>query len=482
MKQLNRKNTGLHFNRPLRVLQFGGGNFLRAFVDWMVEVLNEETSFNGGVAIIKPTARGDYSTLKSQEGLFTIVLKGKEQGKLVRHIKLVTCIQKVINPYGDWEDFLDLAKIDTLRFIVSNTTEAGIRFDPKDNLYDEPPGEFPAKLAIWLYHRFQHFNGDPEKGCILLPCELIEENGQVLKNTVLKYAGHWSLEPDFSRWIAESNHFCDTLVDRIVSGFPADEQGELQGSLNYDDRLMVAGEYYHSWVIGDHGAVRKELPFEKSGLNVEFVKDTAPYRERKVRILNGAHTVMVPLALLHGLQTVKEAMDNGFTGNFIRHAISEEVIPTLEMDQKALKTYAGTIFDRFGNPYIQHALKSIALNSIAKFRVRVLPVILDYRKKNNSLPVHLAFAFACLIRFYKGEWQGERLPVSDEPSKVSEMEAIWAIGEHAAIAEKVLGVAAYWGQDLRNVTGLPAALSLALDSLEHYGVKRGFDHFREHQS
>ncbi len=481
MNRLTREHIGLERRYSIRVMQFGGGNFLRAFVDWMVQLLNEKTGFNGGVAVIKPTAKGDYGNLKSQDGLFTVILKGREQGELVTHQKLVTCVEKVINPYGDWPAYLDLAKEEALRFIVSNTTEAGIRFNASDGITDKPPAEFPAKLTVWLYHRFQHFRGDSGKGCIILPCELIEKNGQALKNTVLQYAENWSLGVPFTRWVTEANIFCDTLVDRIVSGFPADEQAELFEAMGYEDRLLVAGEYYHSWVIQDSGMVQQELP-AGAGLNIEFVKDIAPYRKRKVRILNGAHTIMVPLSLLYGHETVQQAMDDEFTAGFIRDAIIEEVIPTLDMDPKALKYYAKTIFERFGNPYLKHALQSIALNSIAKFRVRVLPSILEYNRRTNRLPVHLVYAFSCLIMFYKGDWKGRRMPLADDPEILSELTAIWVGGEAAVIAAKVLGQKDYWGQDLCSVPGLADGVARALASLEQYGVEGGFARFRENRS
>ncbi len=479
MNRLNRKDLGLEHRYPLRVMQFGGGNFLRAFTDWMIQLLNEHTGFNGGVAVIKPTAKGDYGELKAQGGLFTVILKGLEQGELITDKKLVTCVETVINPYKDWTSYLDLAREEQLRFIVSNTTEAGIRFDASDTITDEPPGEFPAKLTRWLHYRFQHFRGDPGKGCIVLPCELIEKNGEVLKATVLQYSEHWNLGAAFTQWLTDANIFCDTLVDRIVSGFPTEEKVALLKALGYEDRLLVEGEYYHSWVIQDKGLVQQELPVAGSGLNIEFVRDLTPYRERKVRILNGAHTIMVPLSLLYGHETVQQAMEDGFTGAFIRDAILEEVIPTLDMDPENLQLYAETIFDRFRNPYLKHALQSIALNSIAKFRVRVLPGILECTMRSDKLPVHLVYAFACLIRLYKGDWEGRQLPLKDDPNILSEFLHIWEVEKAAGVAVQVLGKKEFWGQDLSSVPQLSEGVIHALTCLEQQGVVRGFSHFRE---
>jgi len=310
MQKINRQISDKPKTLPLKVMQFGGGNFLRAFVDWMVHVLNQETDFNGGVAIVKPTERGNYDALKSQDGLFTVVLDGIKQGELVGEKTLVDCVQEVVNPYIEWDAYLELAINPDIRFVVSNTTEAGIKFNSEDSFGHHPPREFPGKLTLWLYKRFQHFGNDVSKGCILLPCELIEDNGEALKTAVLKYAEYWNLGSDFVNWIYTANHFCSTLVDRIVSGYPADRADKIQPELGYDDELLVAGEYYHSWVIKCAELVQKELPFAKTDLNVEFVDNLVPYREMKVRILNGAHTSLVPVGYLAGLRLVKDVMSD----------------------------------------------------------------------------------------------------------------------------------------------------------------------------
>ena len=278
MKKLNRFTADEQKIRPLKVMQFGGGNFLRAFVDWMIQILNQETDFNGGVAIIKPTERGDYETLKSQDGLFTVVLDGFKNGQLISEKTIIDCVQEVVNPYADWDAYLELAKNPDLRFIISNTTEAGIKFNPEDSFGHHPPREFPAKLTLWLFKRFQHFGNDTSKGCVLLPCELIEDNGAALKKTVLQYADHWRLGDKFKNWIYVSNHFCSTLVDRIVSGYPTDRADKIQIELGFKDELLVAGECYHSWLIQANEIVQLQLPFSKTDLNVEFVEDLVSYR------------------------------------------------------------------------------------------------------------------------------------------------------------------------------------------------------------
>ncbi|MCJ7465764.1 MAG: tagaturonate reductase [Maribacter sp.] len=478
MKRLNRHHIGLEAKLPIRILQFGGGNFLRAFVDWMVEILNEKTDFNGGVAVIKPTEHGNYQTLKMQDGLFTVILEGIDNGHVVTEKKLVTCVQQVINPYGEWDQFLKLATNADVRFVVSNTTEAGIRFNANDTFDSRPPKEFPAKLTIWLWQRFLHFNGEVDKGCILLPCELIEKNGEALKASIMQYADHWQLTPEFKDWLQNNNHFCNTLVDRIVSGFPKDQEHAIFKDLKYRDELLVAGENYHSWVIQGSEPAQEELPFSDTGLHVEFVNDLGPYRERKVRILNGAHTVMVPLAILYGLETVRESMEDKFMGPFIKHAVCDEIIPVVGMDRVALEVFADSVFDRFRNPFIKHELASIALNSISKFKVRVLPSILKYISLKHKLPVNLIFAFAGLIRFYKGDWKMKELPVKDDPKIIIEMAGIWKSGNYETIANNVLANTSFWGQDLTVYSGLSSALKLALQLIEEQGVEAGFDLFK----
>ncbi len=477
MKSLNR-HQGTEIKLPLRILQFGGGNFLRAFVDWMVEILNERTNFNGGVSVIKPTGHGDYRALKLQDGLFTVLLEGIENGHLITEKKLVTCVQEVINPHVEWDQFLKSATNVDVRFIVSNTTEAGIQFNASDTLDGKPPKEFPAKLTIWLWHRFLHFNGDCDKGCILLPCELIEKNGDTLKKTIMQYAELWQLAPEFNGWLHKNNHFCNTLVDRIVSGFPKGREMALFDDLGYKDELLVVAENYHSWVIQCCEEVQEEIPFIAAGLHVEFVDDLGPYRERKVRILNGAHTIMVPLAILYGLETVRESMEDKFMGAFIKHAVYEEIIPVVGMDRGVSEIFARSVFDRFANPFIKHELASIALNSLSKFKVRVLPSILEYSSLKQKLPPNLIFAFAGLIRFYKGEWKGKKLPVKDDPKLQLEMARIWKSGNYETIVNEVLITTNLWGRDLTTCAGLASALIVALKHIEEQGIEMGFDLFK----
>lgn len=469
MKKLNRKTTNLLAKKPLKVLQFGGGNFLRAFTDWMIDELNQQTDFNAGVIIVKPTEGGDYTALRNQEGLFHVQTKGVKNGELIADIQLINCVQQIIHPYLEWDAFLKSAEIATLRFIVSNTTEAGIQFNPNDRKTDRPPKEFPAKLTQWLYHRWQYFQGHPNSGCIHLPCELIEQNGRQLKTCILAYADLWQLNEGFKYWINQHNHFCNTLVDKIVSGFPKDNIKTIYNTIGFKDELIVDGEPYHIWVIEASKEIQVELPFAKTGLNVVFTDDLAPYRQLKVRILNGAHTTMVPYGYLAGINTVREAVEDKDVGAFLHNALFEEILPTLDFPQATLEKYTNDVLDRFKNPFIDHQLISIALNCTAKFRTRVLPSLLAYYQEKGILPKNLIAAFAALLYFYKGKRGTQDIPLKDSEEVLSFFKSLWQKWDKKVINTQqlvltVLQKEALWGQDLTQIKGLTIALTKSINS------------------
>lgn len=450
MKKLNRTNTNLTALPPARILQFGGGNFLRAFVDWMVDELNEQTDFNGGVIIVKPTERGDYTALRQQEGLFHVVLDGIQNGQIIEDHRLVKSINSILHPYLDFEGYLATARLDTIRFVVSNTTEAGIMFNAADKFTDQPQKEFPGKLTRWLYERFKHFAGDAQQGCILLPCELIEENGTALQNCILAYARHWELEESFCNWITAHNIFCNTLVDRIVSGFPADGAAAIHSKLGFADELLAAGEYYHSWVIQAPAVVSEELPFGETILNVQFVDDLRSHREIKVRILNGAHTSMVPVGYLCGLESVRAAIEDPVVSQYVEGLLYDEVIPTLDFPKEELDAFAAAVLDRFRNPAIHHRLISIALNSTSKYKTRLLPSLISYYEKTGLLPTRICFAMAALIRFYKGEYEGKAIPLNDDPTIINFFKASWEKHQEdlPLLVKEVLKNDEIWGKHL----------------------------------
>lgn len=473
-KPLDRTRSGVTSQRPIKVLQFGGGNFLRGFADWIVDLLNEHTDFNGDVQIIQSIGKGNASLLNEQEGLYHVVLNGLVNGKPHRELRLITCVRGFVNPAANPDRFLAMATNADLQLVFSNTTEAGIAFDPGDTDPATMPNSFPGKLTLFLYRRFRHFNGAPEKALTIIPCELIERNGAVLKEKVVRYIALWKLEKGFQTWIEEHTTFCNTLVDRIVPGFPQEDIDKLWKETGFEDRLVVMAEPYHLFVIEGPPHVQRLLPGHDAGLNIVFTNDLDRYRTRKVRILNGGHTCLTPLALLHGIETVREAVEHPFAGTFLAEGIRKEIIPTIGSPAEELHEYMLTVLDRFRNPYIRHELKSIALNSVSKFRVRVLPSLLGYFEKFGAIPERLAFSLACLIRFYSGEWRGRELPVNDESHVMRFFREAWTRGDEGRAASDALAHEEFWGMDLSDVTGLKPLVTTFLNLLRDHNVPDAF--------
>lgn len=408
--------------RPERIIQFGEGGFLRGFVDWMIQKLNDSGKFSGNVVVVQPIENGMCDMLSKQNCLYTHIIRGSEGVEET----LVNVISRCVKPYDDYEEYLKLAENPDLRFIFSNTTEAGISYNSEDKLDDAPQASFPAKLTALLYKRFKLGH----KGLLIFPCELIEKNGTVLKEIILKYADDWKLGDDFIKWINEENSFFNTLVDRIVTGYPRGEKIDL----GYEDNMVNTSEYFHLWVIEGDTSYKAELPFDEVGLNVIWTDDLQKYRTRKVRILNGAHTSLVPYAMLKGFDTVKSCVDNEDMLKYIKKCVFDEIIPTLDLPEEELVSYANSVIERFSNPYIKHYLSSIALNSVSKFKVRVLPSILEYIKRYNKIPETLIEAFANLIKFY-------RTDMANDDEKVVEF-------MKTADTEDILKNTELWGQDL----------------------------------
>jgi len=470
-KPLNRKSAGIASNRPVKVLQFGEGNFLRAFADWIIDLLNERTNFNGDVRIIQPLSKGTGEMINKQDGLYHVVLNGILNGKPTTVIRLIQCVRGVVNPYEDFEGYLRTAENPDLQIIISNTTEAGIAFHPDDTNPEKLPSSFPGKLTVLLYHRFKFFSGAPGKALTLIPCELIDRNGQKLRDTIIQYIRLWDLPDAFLNWIQHHTTFCNTLVDRIVPGFPKETITQIQDAIGFEDNLVVVAEPFHLWVIEGPDQVGQLMPAADAGLDVLFVKDQTPYRTRKVRILNGAHTSLVPVAYLHGLRTVREAVEDPFAGTFLKEAIEQEIIPTLDLPEKELRQFAHSVLERFRNPFIKHELSAIALNSISKYKVRVLPSILEYVSRKGKLPERLLYSLACLIRFYKGEWRGEALPVNDDPAILQRFEEAWQSGDVAYVASGILSDTELWDTDLTHIPGVTERVSAHLEMLQSQNIE-----------
>ncbi len=454
LKPLNRENAKSPLTAPVRVLQFGEGNFLRAFTDWVIDILNQETGFDGAIQVVQPLANGMGEAINKQDGLYHVVLNGIRNGQSFRETRLIKSVKGVINPFENIRAYYEQAENPDLRFVVSNTTEAGIVFSAQDSTMDKLPDTFPGKLTALLYHRFKFFNGASDKGLILMPCELIEKNGDNLKQCILQYIEHWSLPSAFRSWIEKDNTFCNTLVDRIVPGFPKDRITEIKQEIGYDDNLVVMAEPFHLWVIEGPASVAKEFPVGKTNLQVIFVNDLTPYRTRKVRILNGAHTAMVPVAYLQGLRTVQETLESKEMGPFVKKLVFDEIIPTLDLPAQELETFANDVIERFLNPFIRHELISISLNSISKYKVRVLPSVLMYLERKKALPPLLVQALGKLILFYRGEYQGQTIPLNDSPDVLEFFATQWKKNNLQDAVNSILGNKDFWGTDLTQVPGL----------------------------
>ena len=441
LKKLNHETIASP-KRPVKVIQFGAGNFLRGFCDWMIDVLNEKTGFNGSVQIVQPIRRGKGVPLDQQDGLYHVILRDQQ----VDEDRLITCVDSIVDPYQDPEKFLSLAENPDLEFVISNTTEAGIIFNKDDN------ENFPARVTSLLYRRYQKL---PSKGLTFLPCELIERNGATLRSVVLQYADLWSLPVEFKKWIDDKTLFYNTLVDRIVPGFQ-----DINQRTGFEDKFTVMAEPFHLWVIEGPESMQSSLPFDKAGLNVMFVNDLTQYRTRKVRILNGAHTTLVPVAYLKGFRTVRESVEDPEVGSYLSKAIHEEIIPTLDLPKEQLTTFADEVMSRFQNPFIKHELSSIALNSISKYKVRVLPSVLRYVELKEQLPKRLLYSLAALIKLYQN-------PINnDTPDVIEFFKHAWASNDAVTVAKAVLGNKDFWGLDLNEIPGLNKLVTEDLKALD----------------
>lgn len=474
MKTLDR-NTVSAGTHTERILQFGEGNFLRAFADWMIHKMNKETGFDAGVVVVQPIDRGLVKLLNDQDGLYTLYLNGIKNGKAISEHEIIDCIQRGIDPYKNYADYLNNAGNPDLRFVISNTTEAGISYHEGDTLEDSPQRSFPGKLTALLFRRFQIFNGASEKGLIIIPCELIDKNGDNLKKYILQYATDWKLGDAFVNWINEDTIFCNTLVDRIVPGYPRDKMEAISEELGYKDDLVVEGEQFHLWVIEGPSSVRDEFPARACGLNVVFTDNMEPYRTRKVRILNGAHTALVPVGYLYGIEKVRESLEDEVVGSFLKNTIFNEICPTLDLPKEELDQFANDVLDRFRNPYLEHALMSISLNSISKFKTRVLPSVLEHIRRKNALPKNLLFSLAALIVFYKGDRDGEAIALKDNKEVLDFFKAKWATGEIPAIAEAVLANKDFWGTDLSKIQGFRETVSDDMEKIINKGMKTALE-------
>lgn len=452
---MNIKDVAKKNEYPVKVVQFGEGNFLRAFVDYMIDIANEKGVFGGDIVIVKPISFGSLDTFKEQNCLYTVVLRGKQNGEVINKSRVITSVSEALDCKDDYEEYMALARLDTLRFVVSNTTEAGIVLDESDG-FDGLPRTYPGKLTKFLFERYTAFSGAKDKGLIILPVELIENNGGKLKECVLALAKIWKLPDAFTDWIESSNVFCSTLVDRIVTGYPRGYADEVCKELGYEDKLVDIGEPFALWVIESKKDISGELPFDKIGLPVVFTDNQKPYRERKVRVLNGAHTSSVLAGYLYGIDIVRDCMSDKVMGKFIRRVVNEEIVPQVNLPLDEVRAFASSVFERFENPFIDHALLSISLNSVSKWKARVLPSFKDYYKNNGKLPRLITFSFAALLAFYSSNDLREdalyaKRPNGDEYAVHDDKAVLEFFAQNTGkpdFVEKACGNADFWGEDL----------------------------------
>ncbi|MBO4756014.1 MAG: tagaturonate reductase [Bacteroidales bacterium] len=472
MERLNRTSAPQAKRYPEKVIQFGEGNFLRAFIEWIIWNTNKRTAFNGSVVVVQPIEKGMVDCLNEQDGLYHLNLQGLQNGEPVDSIDLIDVISRGLNPYRDFDAFMALASQPELRFVISNTTEAGIAFDPSCKLDDKPAASYPGKLTQLLYRRWQIFKGDLSKGFIIFPCELIFENGKHLKECIRQYIDLWELGPDFSAWFEEACQVYCTLVDRIVPGYPRDNAAALCERVGYEDRLLDKGEIFHLWVIEAPKEVADELPADKAGLNVLFVPSEAPYHERKVTLLNGPHTVLSPVGYLSGLNTVKECCEDLLIGRFVKQVMFEELLPTLNLPKEELEKFAADVMERFRNPFVKHFVTSIMLNSFPKFKTRDLPGLKTYLERKGELPKGLVLGLAAICMYYKGGKRGEdEIVPNDDPRILQLLKDLWATGDVRKVAEGVLADEFIWGENLNAIPGLTDLLAADLALIQEKGMR-----------
>lgn len=471
MKALNSK-TATKIVRRERIIQFGEGNFLRAFVDWIISNMNEKTDFDSSVVVVQPIENGMIDVLNSQDCLYHVNLQGLNNGEVINSFRMIDVISRGLNPYKDFYAFLALAEQPEIRFVISNTTEAGINFDPNCKIDDAPASSYPGKLTQLLYHRFKHFAGDMSKGLIIFPCELIFLNGHKLKETIYQYIELWELGAEFKSWFEKACGVYATLVDRIVPGFPRKDIDQIKAKLGYDDNLVVQGEAFHLWVIEAPEFVAEEFPANKAGLNVLFVPSEEPYHERKVTLLNGPHTVLSPVAFLSGVNIVRDACQHELIGKYIHRVMFDELMETLNLPKDELKKFAEDVLERFNNPFVDHQVTSIMLNSFPKYATRDLPGVKEYLKRKGVLPEGLVLGLAAIMVYYRGGKRADGVDIvpNDAPEIMSMLTQLWDEGSVENLVKRVLSTTSIWGEDLNAIPGFADRVIYYVDKILSVGM------------
>ncbi|MDR0981764.1 MAG: tagaturonate reductase [Culturomica sp.] len=475
MRELN-KNTVQKPELPVKILQFGEGNFLRAFVDWMIDIANEKGVMNHGVVIVQPIEKGMVEMLKKQDCLYNVYLEGVKDKKPIKEVRLVKSVQDALNPYTEYEKYEKYFLSPELEITISNTTEAGIRYEEGEDIFARPPKSYPGKMTALLYNRFKYFNGAADKGLTVICCELIENNGSTLREYVLKHAEANNLGEDFIVWVKNNCRFCDTLVDRIVTGFPRENIDEIKVELGYNDNMVIKAEYYHLWAIGgsEYKKVQQVFPLDKAGLHVLYMPSIKSFRDKKVRILNGSHTGMVPVGLQMGCETVMDAFNTPDIEKFINTMVEKEVLPMIDEDKSELETFAASILERFYNPYIRHMLASIALNSLSKWEARNFPTVLDNFNKSGKTAEYNLFSLAALLLLYSGHSEVDFTP-NDTPEFVEFIQSNWNTDDIDGTVKKIVENKAIWTVDLTQVSTLEPTVSKFVKQILTDGMAKSLE-------
>ena len=478
LKELNYDGYLLE-SAPERVLQFGEGNFLRAFVDYFIDKMNEMAGFNSKVVVCQPQGSHLADIINEQEGLYTLFLRGFQDGQKINKKRVISCISRCLNPREEFDTVLACASNPDLRFIVSNTTEAGIMYDPSCQFTDSPASFYPGKLTQFLYRRFEFFGKEAGKGFLILSCELIDNNGQELEKCVLQYARQWQLGEEFIAWVQKENIFCSSLVDRIVTGYPKKEASAICEELGYEDQLINAGEVFAFWAIEGPQSIKEEFPFEKADLPILVTDNHKPYKQRKVRILNGAHTSFVPGAYLAGQNIVRDCMNDEVIRGFMNQTIYEEIIPTLDLPKEELLGFASAVTERFNNPFIDHSLLAITLNCTSKWRGRLLPSLKEYIRRKGTLPKCITASLAFYIAFFHGhtltedgligDREGNSYTIKDERA-VLEFYYAHRDDNEKDLVHAVCTNTAFWGEDLTEIEGFEASVCGYLERIYEKGT------------
>ena len=471
------------FQLPEKVLQFGTGVLLRGLPDYFIDKANREGIFNGRIVVVKSTAQGDATAFDRQDGLYTLCIRGIEQQHKVEENIINASISRVLNASEQWKEVLDCAHNPHLQVVISNTTEVGIQL-VHDDILSHPPVSFPGKLLAFLYERFKAFGGSENSGMVIVPTELIPDNGSKLEAIVRELAHLNGMEPPFIEWLESRNEFCNSLVDRIVPGRPdSNLQAQLQSSLGYHDELLTLSEGYRLWAIQGNQRVREVLSFAEADTGVVIEPDIGLYRELKLRLLNGTHTLSCGLAFLAGGDTVKTAMDNHSTSNFISRLMHNELAPAIpyDVDPEKARAFGAQVLDRFRNPHIKHQWLSITLQYSSKMKLRCLPVLLRHYQQAATVPELFALGFAAYLLFLKathqqdGKWygtaQGGPYPIQDDRAEFYFTK--WQTPEN--VVSESLADRSFWGTDLTLLPGFAASVNRKLDEMRNRGVAEALE-------